>query len=82
MKDKVQILVLVLVQILTISTTFSQGIAINEDGANPDNSAMLDIHSTSKGILIPKMTTNQRNMINMPATGLLVFDTDIVSFLL
>ena len=34
-----------------------QGVAINNDGTNPDNSAMLDIKSTSKGILVPRMTS-------------------------
>ena len=50
--------------------------AINTDGAVPDTSAMLDIKSTSKGVLIPKMTRAQRLAIAGPATGLLIFQTD------
>ncbi|HFS66778.1 MAG TPA: hypothetical protein ENK67_01035 [Flavobacteriia bacterium] len=42
----------------------------------PDNSAKLHIHSTDKGILIPKMTESQKNAIPSPATGLLIFQTD------
>lgn len=53
-----------------------QGIAINADNSNPDASAMLDIKSTSKGMLIPRMTMAQRNAIASPATGLLVFQTN------
>jgi hypothetical protein len=40
-------------------------------------SAILDIKSTSKGILIPRMSTTDRNAIITPATGLQVFDTTL-----
>lgn len=55
---------------------FSQNVAINEDGSPPDNSAMLDISSTDKGVLIPRMTQAQKNAILQPATGLLIYQTD------
>ncbi len=42
----------------------------------PDASAKLDITSTSKGFLIPRMTTVQRSAISSPANGLLVYQTD------
>lgn len=44
----------------------------------PDPTAALDIESTDKGILIPRVTTSQRMMIGggSPATGLLVYDTE------
>jgi hypothetical protein len=42
---------------------------------SPDNSAVLDIQSPTKGLLIPRMTLEQRNAIQSPATGLLVFQT-------
>jgi hypothetical protein len=44
--------------------------------AAPNASALLDITSTSKGLLIPRMTTAQRSAITSPATGLLVYQTD------
>ncbi len=47
---------------------------------SPDASAILDINSTSQGILIPRTTTVQRNAIVSPAQGLLVFDADLGSF--
>ena len=40
----------------------------------PDNSAMLEIKSGNKGILIPRLTTVQRTAISAPAKGLMVFD--------
>ncbi|MEO0726551.1 MAG: hypothetical protein AAFZ63_18550, partial [Bacteroidota bacterium] len=55
-------------------------VAINADGSTPDPTAMLDISSTEKGILIPRMTTSERTIITTPATGLLVYDTDTGSF--
>ncbi len=53
----------------------SQNIAINESGNQPDTSAMLDISSTTKGFLTPRMTKAQRNAIALPATGLIIFQT-------
>jgi len=51
-------------------------LAINTDAASPDNSAMLDVKSTSKGLLLPRMTFFQRNAIINPATGLIVICTN------
>lgn len=55
-------------------------VAISTDGTNPDNPAMLEVKSTIKGMLIPRMTTDQRNAIGSPAEGLLVYDTDMGGF--
>jgi hypothetical protein len=54
----------------------AQSVAINSDAAQPHQSAMLDINSSSKGLLIPRLTTAQRTGIASPAIGLTVFDTD------
>jgi hypothetical protein len=54
----------------------AQGVAINTDGSNPDASSILDIKSTDKGILVPRMTQTQKNAITSPATGLLIYQTD------
>lgn len=58
----------------------NQNVSINNDGALPHNSAMLDVSSTSKGLLIPRMTSAQKQAIASPATGLIVFDTDNSNF--
>jgi hypothetical protein len=42
----------------------------------PHASAKLDISSTDKGLLIPRMTSAQRGLISLPANGLLVYQTD------
>lgn len=68
--------------ILTFSfaNVFSQNVAVNTDGSVAHSSALLDVKSTNKGMLVPRMTTVQRNSIALPATGLLVYDTDANSF--
>jgi hypothetical protein len=61
--------------LLFSSAMFAQ-VGINTDNSVPDNSAMLDVKSTSKGMLVPRMTASQRDAISNPATGLLIFCTD------
>jgi len=51
-------------------------VGINTDNSSPDGSAMLDVKSTTSGMLVPRMTTAQRTAITTPATGLLVYQTD------
>ena len=46
----------------------------------PDASAILDLSSTQKGFLMPRVTTAQRLAIATPAQGLLVYDTDAGCF--
>ena len=65
---------------LTPVKLIAQSVGINTDGSIPNTSALLDVKSTAKGFLMPRMTTVQRNAIVAPASGLLVFDTDFNSF--
>ena len=45
-------------------------------GATPATTALLDLSSTAKGFLPPRMTTAQMNAIVSPATGLMIYNTD------
>ena len=56
------------------SVLFSQ-VVVNTDGSPPDNSAILDVKSTTLGSLIPRMTQAQISFIPNPANGLTVFCT-------
>jgi trimeric autotransporter adhesin len=53
----------------------AQNVAINTDGSTANTSAILDVKSTTKGLLIPRLTQVQKNAIPSPATGLLIFQT-------
>jgi hypothetical protein len=70
---------LVLITLLTAVSTFAVysqgGTAINHSGASADSSALLDLSSNSQGLLVPRMTEQQRNAIAAPANGLLIFNT-------
>lgn len=52
---------------------WAQNVAINEDGSLPDPSAILDLQSDSRGLLIPRMSAAEMEAIEHPATGLLVY---------
>ena len=73
---KVKLLLLAILMIACYSLIAQVG--INADGNIPDGSAMLDVKSTEKGILMPRMTQAQRNAIINPVAGLIVFCTDCV----
>lgn len=53
---------------------YSQSVGINATGNNPDPSAILDAQSTTKGMLIPRMTTSQRDAIASPSNGLMIYN--------
>lgn len=60
----------------------AQGVGISDASSTPDGSALLDISSTSKGILIPRVAltaTNSAGPISSPATGLFVYNTATTS---
>src|SRR5437660_5844306 len=61
---------------LSVLVSARQNVAINNSATLPDASAMLDINSTSKGVLVPRMTMAQRDAISSPQTGLLIFQSD------
>ena len=67
--------VVIALLLATLSGAFAQ-MGISNNGSSPDSSAMLDVKSTTKGFLAPRMTAAERDAITRPANGLLVFCTD------
>ncbi len=61
---------------LLISLQLSAQVKIGDNVTAIDTSALFEMESTEKGLLIPRMTATQRGNINNPATGLLVYQTD------
>lgn len=60
------------------TNSFGQGTAINTSGGPADNSAMLDVAASNKGILVPRIPltdTADAVTIQLPATSLLVYNT-------
>ncbi|HVU22520.1 MAG TPA: hypothetical protein VHE13_00240 [Opitutus sp.] len=68
-----------LLQLAAASIAVAQ-VGINSDQSNPDASAMLDVKATDKGVLIPRLTTAQRDAVAAPAAGLLIYVSDTKLF--
>ena len=66
-----------LITLLVATALFARAqVSVNMTGTPADSSAMLDVSSTSKGMLVPRMTLAQRNLIIKPATGLMIYQTN------
>ena len=63
---------------MTITTNVFAQVGIGT--TTPNASSVLDVSSTTQGLLTPRMTTGQRTAIVTPADGLIVYDTDLKSF--
>ena len=73
MKISFKSLILIALGILLSSGVYAQGVAINTSGASAHASAMLDVQSTNKGLLVPRIANWASNPAN-PATGLMIFN--------
>ncbi len=71
-------LAVIVVAGLTGFTSANIGVFISDKNANgvPHESAVLELESTTRGLLPPRLTTAERNAIALPAVGLLVYNTD------
>ncbi|HAY70532.1 MAG TPA: hypothetical protein DCX89_01450 [Saprospirales bacterium] len=73
-----------IISIFTLTAIFTSTvgaqISINTTGNAPDSSAIMDIYSLEKGVLLPRMTTVQQLSIKGPAVGLIVMNLDSLVF--
>jgi len=67
-------ILLTLIAVIAISLCSSAQVGIGT--TTPEPSAILDVSSTTHGLLLPRMTTVQRDAITTPATGLFVYNLD------
>jgi hypothetical protein len=69
-----KLLLFTFVYFAALALQAQNGVAISTSTtATPDASAILDVQSTTQGMLIPRMTETQKNAISSPATGLMIY---------
>jgi hypothetical protein len=61
--------------VLFFNTFYGQGVVISAAGGTPDPSSILDVQSTSAGLLLPRLTKTERDAITDPAAGLQIYNT-------
>lgn len=64
------------VAMMFASSIMAQSLSVKEDGSAPASSAMLDVQSSNKGLLMPRLSQVQRAAIPNPADGLMIYQTD------
>ncbi len=75
----ITLLVIVLISVLmNVNSSMGQSVGLNN--ATPHVSSILDLTANDRGFLVPRMITTDRLNITSPATGLIVFDTDLNAF--
>ncbi len=80
MKTHQLLLLVCSISLLSMNHLSGQGVSINDDGAPPDGSAILDFKSTTKGLLVPRMNLGEMYSIPSPAEGLMVYCTSFNSY--
>ncbi len=78
---KLKELVIIISSMVIMSAQMNgQNVGIGANTFTPDNSALLELQSTNSGLLLPRMTTAQRDSISNPAQSLLIFNTTTKCF--
>lgn len=81
-KTKLYFIIYLTAMLLLSKLIFAQGVAINDDDSEADPSAILDVKSSNKGFLIPRMSQAEMEAITNPANALWVFNTTDSKFYL
>lgn len=80
-EKKLLFLSITILGILLTQPGLAQTVTVTDDGAYiGETSAVLDVKSTDKGMLVPRLSTSQRTTISSPVEGLFVYDTDMKKF--
>ena len=78
MKSKSGLIVIGILIVLLASCNLNAQVGINDDGSAPEASAVLDLKSSNKGFLPPRMIEVKRNEIINPTAGLIIYCIDCV----
>ena len=75
-KDMIKLkeLVIIISSMVIMSAQMNGQVGIGANTFTPDNSALLELQSTNSGLLLPRMTTAQRNAISNPAQSLIIYN--------
>ena len=77
MTSKLNIIAAAIISVLCSGNTIhAQSMGISSEAITPDPSSILEMRTTDKGILIPRMTTVERDAITAPATGLMIYNNE------
>lgn len=76
MRHLLKLKIIIVFLLVYHANAFAQNTGISDIVITPDASAVLDVYSTTRGMLVPRMTQAQRMAIASPAAGLLVYQTD------
>ncbi len=71
-----QLFLFILLGFGALPASAQSNVGINETGALPDASAILDVNSNTKGMLIPRLSKAQKALVASPANGLMIYQTD------
>lgn len=81
MKTKLNLLaILIIVFTFSNNTIGAQSMGISSNAITPDPSSILEMRTTTKGMLTPRMTATERENISTPATGLMLYNTTTNKF--
>jgi uncharacterized protein (TIGR02145 family) len=75
MREFCKLVIIISSMVLMSVQMYGQNVGIGANTFTPDNSALLELQSTNSGLLLPRMTTAQRDAISNPAQSLLIFNT-------
>ena len=78
-KRTISLIIIVALVVMTNVHVYAQNLGIGANVFTPDNSALVEMQGT-KGLLIPRMTTTERDAITSPAQSLLIFNTTTKCF--
>jgi uncharacterized protein (TIGR02145 family) len=80
MRKLCKLVIIISSMVLMSVQMYGQNVGIGANTFTPDNSALLELQSTNSGLLLPRMTTAQRDAISNPAQSLLIFNTTTKCF--
>jgi hypothetical protein len=78
MRFHLRIWSILVLTLITSFSTYAQGVKISPISGEPDPSAILDLGGIDRGVLLPRLTQVQRDLITTPAQGLMIYQTDVM----